>query len=232
MDRIAPPPNRAVAFLTLAVFLTLAAWPGAAQEVPPGALPDALPEAEPGTGPGSPPAAAPGTSPQVAGDAPVPRGPETAEELLEALRLAPEGQHDRIALRLERLWSRSGSQTVDYLLKRGRDALEDQDAEAAIDHLSAAIDHAPDFVQPYVERAEAFYAAGRPGMALQDLRVALALEPRHFDALAGLGFVLSELEEPEAALEALRAALAIHPAYPDVDVLIEMIEAELEGTPL
>ncbi|PRY94752.1 Tetratricopeptide repeat-containing protein [Hasllibacter halocynthiae] len=220
MERIAPPPKRAVASLALAAALAVAAAaPGG-----PATAQDALPETLPHASPGGAPAAAP--------ERPAPRVPETAEELLEALRIAPEGQHDRIAQRIERLWSRSGSQSVDYLLKRGRDALEDQDPEAAIDHLSAAIDHAPDFAQPYVDRAEAYYLAGRPGLALYDLRRAIELEPRHYDALAGMGLVLSELDEPEIALEALRGALAIHPAYPDVEALIEMIEAELQGTPI
>ena len=207
MERIVPSPKRAVASLAITAFLTL---PGFAQ--------DAEPEA------------APAEAEDEVAEAP--REPETVDELLEALRVAPEGQHDRIALRLERLWSRSGSQTVDYLLKRGRDALEEEDAEAAIDHLSAAIDHAPDFVQPYVARAEAFFVAGRPGQALYDLRRALALEPRHFDAMIGIGFILADLGETEPALGALREAQALHPAIEEVNDLIEALEAELDGTPL
>ena len=207
MERIVPSPKRAVASLAITAFLTL---PGFAQ--------DAEPEA------------APAEAEDEVAEAP--REPETVDELLEALRVAPEGQHDRIALRLERLWSRSGSQTVDYLLKRGRDALEEEDAEAAIDHLSAAIDHAPDFVQPYVARAEAFFVAGRSGQALYDLRRALALEPRHFDAMIGIGFILADLGETEPALGALRQAQALHPAIEEVNDLIEALEAELDGTPL
>ncbi|MGR3539968.1 MAG: tetratricopeptide repeat protein [Hasllibacter sp.] len=176
-----------------------------------------------------------GDAPAAAPEAEVadaPREPETLDELFEALRIAPDGQHDRIALRIERAMSRSGSQTIDYLLKRGRDAIEAQDPEAAIDHLSAAIDHAPQFAQPYVERAAAFFAAGRPGLALYDLRRALVLEPRHFDAMIGIGFILADLDEPETALEALRAAQGFHPAIPEVNDMIDSLEAELEGTPL
>ena len=40
-------------------------------------------------------------------------------------------------------WSRSGSPTMDLLLRRGRDALEAGNTELAIEHLTALTDHAP-----------------------------------------------------------------------------------------
>ena len=142
----------------------------------------------------------------------------------------PEADHARVARRVTGLWSRSGSEAMDYLLRRGRDAMEDGDWEAAIDHLTALTDHAPDFAEGYNARAQAYFRSGRTGPALADIERTLALEPRHFEALAGLGFVMIELGDLEAALIALRSAAAIHPAIPEVNDAIERLERDLEGT--
>ena len=42
-------------------------------------------------------------------------------------------------------WSKSGSPAMDLLLKRGRDAMNAGQPGLAIEHLTALIDHAPDF---------------------------------------------------------------------------------------
>lgn len=143
---------------------------------------------------------------------------------------APEADHERIARRVRALWSRSGSEAMDYLLRRGRDAMEAGDWEAAIEHLTALTDHAPDFAEGWHARAQAYFRSGRTGPALADIRRTLALEPRQFEALAGLGFVLIEMDERESALTALRAAASIHPAIPQVNEAIERLERDLDGT--
>ena len=46
-------------------------------------------------------------------------------------------------------WAQSGSDAMDLVLKRGQDALERGENDAAIEHFSAVIDHAPDFAEAY-----------------------------------------------------------------------------------
>ena len=46
---------------------------------------------------------------------------------------------------------------------------------------------------------------------MRDIQQTLALEPRHFAALAGLGLIYDRLDMPAPALRSLEAALAIHP---------------------
>ncbi|WP_440227336.1 hypothetical protein, partial [Escherichia coli] len=86
---------------------------------------------------------------------------------------------------LSNLWSQSGSPAVDLLLRRGQDALEAGAPEVAVEHFTAAIDHAPAFAEGYAGRAAAYYLTGRVGPAIDDLRAALVLEPRHIAALQG-----------------------------------------------
>lgn len=130
------------------------------------------------------------------------------------------------------LWSRSGSDTLNLLLRRGNDALQAGRIEAAIGHFSALIDHAPDFAEGWNARATAFYIAGEYGLSIHDIQQTLALNPRHFGAMAGLGRILEQMDRPEQALAIYRHAFAVHPHMPDVIRAIERLEKQVKGTAL
>ena len=170
--------------------------------------------------------AAPAAIPAAAQDA-----PPDLDELFEELA-RPGADHERTADRIAETWSRSGSASADLLLRRGREALEAGDAEAAVEHLTALTDHAPDFAEGWSARATALYAAGRAGEALADLARALELEPRHFGALAGLGFVMEDMGLEGDALRAYRAAAALHPGIEMVNDAIDRLERDAEGEAL
>ena len=125
------------------------------------------------------------------------------------------------------LWSRSGSETADLLLQRGRDALEEEDYATAIEHLTALTDHAPDFAEGWHTRATAFYMMDEYGLALADLERTLVLNPRHFAALTGMGIVLEELGNHELALAAMRLAHALNPHRDNINDAIKRLEYRL-----
>ena len=143
---------------------------------------------------------------------------------LQVLSADQTDQSERIASQIRAIWSKSGSASMDLLLKRGRDALEANNLQAAIDHFSALVDHAPDFAEAYHARAQAYFEAGYFGPALADLRTALALNPRHFEAMRGLGFILEETGEAQKALWTYRKALVLNPADEDVQKAILRLE--------
>lgn len=129
-------------------------------------------------------------------------------------------------------WSRSGSPALDLLLDRGRDALEAGDTQAAIEHFTALTDHAPAFAEGYNSRATAYFQADMYGPSLSDIETTLALNPRHFGALAGLAMILEALGYDSEALSAYRAVSAIHPHRPNVQEAIDRLEAGLAGAEL
>lgn len=129
-------------------------------------------------------------------------------------------------------WSKSGSAAMDLLLQRGRDALREDDTRAAIEHLTALTDHAPDFAEGWNTRATALFRAGQAGPAMADLARALSLNPDHFGALSGVGTILAETGNKKGALAAYRAALAIHPHHERVRTAVERLERELAGQEL
>ncbi len=149
---------------------------------------------------------------------------ERATRLLGELKLAEGGEAERIARELSLEWSKSGSPVMDLLLKRGRDALERGDFSLAYEHLTALTDHAPQFAEGWHMRAMVLYRQDRFGMALHDLGRALSLEPRHYEAMIGLGAIFEQLERPAQALQAYQLAAALYPAHEQVVEALARLE--------
>ncbi|MBC7156626.1 MAG: tetratricopeptide repeat protein [Rhodobacteraceae bacterium] len=154
------------------------------------------------------------------------------EELFSELQAPDTVRWQMVERQIWSEWSKSGSPAMDLLLQRGQQAMEAGDLDEAIAHFTALVDHAPDFAEGWNARATAYFQAGLYGPSLADIRMTLALNPRHFGALSGLGRILEELGEPEQALAAYRAAHAIHPHQPGIKAGIERLELRTGGQAL
>ncbi len=152
--------------------------------------------------------------------------------LLEQLIDATPEQAIGIDRQLQALWSQSGSASADLLLERGREALDDGDVEAALDHLTALTDHAPEFAEGWHVRASAFFGLERFGMAAADLEHALTLNPNNYDAIYGLGLIFEVLDRPQQAFDAYTRALAIHPHHEEVTNAMNRLKPQIEGKAL
>lgn len=160
---------------------------------------------------------------------PAPSREERLDALFAELAAAEEGESDRIESAIMDIWSRSGSDTMDLLLRRGRDALNVGETAKAIDHFSATVEHAPDFAEGWNMRATAFYIDGEWGLSLADIERTLALEPRHWGALTGLGMILEQLDREADALVAFRAALAVNPHVEPAREAVERLAPRVDG---
>lgn len=155
------------------------------------------------------------------------------DDLFSRLKEAKDpGQAGRIEAEIQIEWARSGSATVDLLMQRGEDAMAAGNFLAAVEHYTAVIDHAPDFLLAWDARATALYSLGEIGPALSDMGHVLAQDPRHYDVLAGLGQILEETGDTKKALQAYLAAQAIHPYILPVNDAITRLQTELEGREL
>jgi Flp pilus assembly protein TadD len=126
-------------------------------------------------------------------------------------------------------WSKSGSAAMDLLLSRGQKALSAGDHTAAIAHLTALTDHAPDFAEGWNARATAFFHAAQYGPAIADIERTLALEPRHFGALTGLAVILEKLGRPGDALAAWRRTFALNPHLDSASKAVERLGPKVDG---
>lgn len=154
------------------------------------------------------------------------------DALFQELIEADSETHARIADRIRARFEKSGSASMDLLFRRGAEAAEEGEYEIAIEHFSALIDHAPDFAEGYHSRASAFFSVGMMGLAIDDLRQTLVLNPRHFEAMFGIGIILEELGRDDDAVAAYEAIQEIYPLDPEAAQALERLDLQTGGQPI
>jgi tetratricopeptide (TPR) repeat protein len=174
--------------------------------------------------------------PLVAPPSDVPKVPPRADRtrnlefLLGALKVAPDDTSAKaIEDRIWALWMVSGSDTVDVLMSRVKEASDAENYTLAIRLLDAVIEIDPDFVEAWNRRATIFFLKKDYSSSLADIMHVLAQEPRHFGALAGLGTILEEVGDDRHALDAYRKALAVHPHLKGVAEHVKSLTDKVEG---
>lgn len=161
-----------------------------------------------------------------------PAAAQDESELLDRLAVAPHEEAMQIEKELALIWSRSGSDAMDLLLERGRRALRDGEYKAAVEHLTALTDHAPDFAEGWNARAIAYWQLGQYGPSIADIGRTLALNPNHFGAMAGLASMLEDMGQLQDALDVQRQIEAIHPTRPGVREGILRLNKQIGGAEL
>jgi tetratricopeptide (TPR) repeat protein len=159
--------------------------------------------------------------------------PATPEERLDNLFAAlveedPTGAK-LVERRISELWSKSGSDSMDLLLMRGREAMQGEEYDKAVDHFSALIELAPDFAEGWNARATAYFLADDYWRSVADIQRTLMLEPRHFGALAGLGAILERTGDEAGALAAYRAALDVNPHLDNAADAVDRLAVKVDG---
>jgi len=156
----------------------------------------------------------------------------TLDRLYQELAEADAATYMRVEQQIFDEWSKSGSAAMDLLWRRGKDALDENAPDAAVEHFTALIDHAPGFAEGYYGRASAYFTLGLTGPALDDIRQTLALNPRHFEAMRGLAVIMEEFERPDDALELYQLVLEMNPQSAETRDAVARIELQLEGQAL
>jgi tetratricopeptide (TPR) repeat protein len=131
-----------------------------------------------------------------------------------------------------RLWAESGSPTVDMLFSRGIEAMNAENFDTALKMFNSVVEMDPKFAEGWNARATLHYLMGNYIESIQDIDKTLALEPRHWGALSGLGMIYQNMERSRDALQAYRRALAANPHLPGARLSIETLEKKIKGSPL
>ena len=152
------------------------------------------------------------------------------ERLFDELAVSPDVTHSARfeAEILKRLHS-SGSATTDLLLSWAVEAMNKERYTSALDILDQVILLDPDFVEGWNKRATVHFLMKAYGKSIADIQHTLALEPRHFGALAGFGMILRDIGEDRLAVDAFRKALAVHPQLKNARDALESLEAKIGG---
>ena len=69
----------------------------------------------------------------------------------------------------------------------------------------------PEFAEAWNRRATLLYLMGEFTLSMQDIQQTLALEPRHFGAISGMGQILLRQNKLRDARSAFHKALEINP---------------------
>ena len=167
---------------------------------------------------------------------PAPRGGDRQASLDALFRRLQTTQSDEEAQIIEgtirHVWAQSGRQGVDAMMGHAVEAMHAGDYDAALEAMNRVVGEAPNFAEGWNLRATIHYLREDYGQAVGDIERVLALEPRHFGALAGLGRIFLELEDKKAALKAFEAALALNPHLADVRTETKDLREQLAGIPI
>ncbi|MGL5116160.1 MAG: tetratricopeptide repeat protein [Beijerinckiaceae bacterium] len=159
--------------------------------------------------------------------APDPRHQSRVDQLFERLAAAgSENEARLLADQIDRVWARSGSDTLDLLLDRARQANAASDRVAALDLFDSILALKTDWAEAYNRRASVHFQNKDFDAAMRDLRQTLALEPRHYQAMAGVGLVFQQNGDGRKALSAFRKALQINPYLKGIREAAEKLSVE------
>ena len=128
------------------------------------------------------------------------------------------------------IWGHSNDAKVDRLMAMGVAWLGAGEFDRALAAFNQVVAMAPKFAEGWNKRATTLYFMDRYDDSERDIGKVLALEPRHFGALSGLGMCDMQRHRTKQALDALRRAQAIDPNLPGIaehiDALQKLVERE------
>jgi tetratricopeptide (TPR) repeat protein len=151
-------------------------------------------------------------------------------ELFEKLAVADDDREgELIQAAIWTLWLNSGDPRIDTLMMRGMAAMDGRDLVAAESIFTEMVRKKPDFAEGWNKRATVRYLARDYKGSLADIDKTLALEPRHFGALSGLGMVNMALGRDEEALAAFKRAFALYPNLPGAQEQMRELEERIHG---
>lgn len=131
----------------------------------------------------------------------------------------------RLSRQIIREMGESGSDSINLLMERSAEAIQEGNTAVALDLLDHVTTLAPDYAEGWNRRATVHYAARDLGRSLADIERTLALEPRHFGALTGLALILEILGRDREALETWYKVLKVYPAHDQAqERVIELVE--------
>ena len=133
-------------------------------------------------------------------------------DLFVALSEAPDsGTALTIESTIWRIWLDGGDPKLNDLMAQGVEAVESRRFRAAAGRFTDLILAAPAFAEAWNKRATVYYLMDRLEDSVRDIERTLALEPRHFGAISGMGMIFLQRGDEVGALDAFEKVLEIHP---------------------
>ena len=139
------------------------------------------------------------------------------------------GEAAEIQRKIWRIWVRAGQPEIDRLMEKGMAALTFNELERAIELFTEIIEISPNFAEGWNKRATAYYLNGDFTASVRDIERTLALEPRHFGAVSGMGLIFLSQGDKIGALQAFTRVLEINPHATGAREQVRRLNEALQG---
>ena len=136
---------------------------------------------------------------------------------------------ERIARQIGAHWMDSGSASVDLMMQWANKAISDKKFDVALDFLDQVIVLQPGYAEGWNRRATVHFMMENYAESMTDIAQTLALEPRHFGALAGMAGILKATGREQEALDVYQSALDVYPMLRDAQSELVELADELAG---
>ena len=110
------------------------------------------------------------------------------------------------------------------LLTQGSRLMNIGELSKAYELFTKIIAKEPDWSEAWNKRATVLYLMSRNQSSLDDIKITLALEPRHFGALSGQALNYIELKQYEKAIQSYKAAQKIYPLLDSAKKMIPELQ--------
>lgn len=153
---------------------------------------------------------------------------ERLQGLFERLKTAPDPMEaKRIEAAIWRIWLDSGQEEMNVVMEQGIQAMGMGRLAEAIAVFDRVVSALPDFAEGWNKRATVHYLNGNYTASVADIERTLALEPRHFGAISGMGLIFMARGDEAGALRAFEAVLEIHPHAQAAQIHVEALRMKL-----
>jgi len=134
-----------------------------------------------------------------------------------------------IQRKIWRIWVRAGQAEIDRRMEKGIEALASNELGRAIELFSEIVEISPNFAEGWNKRATAYYLNGDFTASVRDIERTLALEPRHFGAVSGMGLIFLSQGDELGALQAFTRVLEINPHATGAREQVRRLNESLQG---
>lgn len=136
-----------------------------------------------------------------------------------------------VEARIWQAWFHTDNGDVAQVMSRVHFAMRAGMLELALGELDKVVALDPDYAEGWNRRATVLFLLKRDRDSVRDIQRVLALEPRHFGALSGLGLIHMRAGNWTSALKSFRRAVGINPFLKE-RALIEALSKKVDGEPL
>ena len=131
--------------------------------------------------------------------------------------------------KIQKIWSTHPSDDrrgfrLTELLFQGSVLINNEEFKKAYELFTKIIAAEPDWSEAWNKRATVLYLMNRYQSSLDDIKITLALEPRHFGALSGQALNHIELKQYEKAIQSYKTAQKIYPLLDSAKKMIPEIQ--------